>query len=280
MVGIFHADPHPGNVYLIDAGRIALLDCGAVGMLDRRQRDALRAVLVAAQDPAQLRSALRRITTPSRSIDGTLLERTLGGLMMDHLRPGSRPGAAFVTSLMDLMREFGLALEPVIGGALRALATLQVTLEALVPDFDLVDEATAYGRRNLANPLRAPIGNGSPREQLEALLPGVLPTLVELPRRLNRIIESVERDEFSVGVQLFRSDRDRRFVGQLAAQLVVTIVPAALGLIGALLVLSAVSRLDIASGRVIQAIGLGCVGIAVLTLLSTLVGALRASRGR
>jgi ABC1 atypical kinase-like domain len=40
--GVFHADPHPGNILLLNDGRLALLDFGSVGRLDAQQRAALR----------------------------------------------------------------------------------------------------------------------------------------------------------------------------------------------------------------------------------------------
>lgn len=279
--GTFHGDPHPGNLLLQPDGRVALIDCGAIGLLDRRQRGALQAVLVAiaAQDPAQLRDALRPMTTPSKSIDETALERALGVVLVHHLGSGAVPGAALLVALMELTRDFGLALEPVVGGALRALATLQSTLELLAPGFDLLGEAKSYGQ-SIANPLWSATNQRSPREQFEALLPSLLPTLVALPRRLDRILGSVERNDISVGVHLFPSDRDRRFVNQLAAQLIATIVPTAFGLIGALLILAANDRLGTETGRTLQAVGIGCVGLALLVLLSVLVSALRRRRQR
>lgn len=281
VAGVFHADPHPGNLYLTADGRVALIDGGAIGRLDRRQRGALQAVLVAvaAQDPAQLRDALRPMTTASKTVDERALERALGAVLVEHLGAGATPGAELMTALMALMREFGLALEPVIGGALRALATLQSTLELLAADFDLIAEAKAYGQ-TLVNPLWSGAHPRSPREELEVLLPDVLPTLAALPRRLDRIVEAVERSELSVGVHLFPSDQDRRFVDRMVAQLVAAVAPSATGLIGALLVLAANPLLDTETGRVVQVLGFGCVGMALLVLLTTLVAALRQRRER
>ena len=45
--GVFHADPHPGNILLLTDGRLALLDFGSVGRLDAQQRYALQALLLA-----------------------------------------------------------------------------------------------------------------------------------------------------------------------------------------------------------------------------------------
>jgi ubiquinone biosynthesis protein len=281
LVGAFHADPHPGNLYLTGDGRVALFDCGSIGRLDRRQQSALQAVLgaLAAQDAAQLRDALRPITTASKPIDELLLERALGNVLAHHLGPGATPGGALLTALMDLMREFGLALEPVVGGALRALALLQSTLELLAPDFDLLGEAKAYGH-TLLGPPWSPTSPRSPREELEAALPTLVPTLLGLPRRLDRIVESIQRNELAMGVHLFPTDRDRRFVNQLTAHLVVTIAGASTGLIGSLLILAANPRLATDTGRLLQAVGVGCIGVALLVLLRTLVAALRRLRER
>jgi ubiquinone biosynthesis protein len=180
---------------------------------------------------------------------------------------------------MELMREFGLALEPVVGGALRALALLQSTLELLAPDFDLLGEAKSY-RHTLLQPPWSPTSPRSPREELEAALPTLAPTLLGLPRRLDRIIESIQRNELAMGVHLFPTDRDRRFVNQLTAHLVVTIAGASTGLIGSLRILAANPRLATDTGRLLQAVGVGCIGIALLVLLRGLVAALRRLRER
>jgi hypothetical protein len=81
-------------------------------------------------------------------------------------------------------------------------------------------------------------------------------------------------------VHLFPSDHDRRYVDRMIAQVVATVVPAATGLIGALLVLAATPRLDTDAGQIVQGIGLSCVGISLLVLLGTLVAALRRRRER
>jgi ubiquinone biosynthesis protein len=281
LVGTFHADPHPGNLYLTEDRRVALFDCGSIGRLDRRQRSALQAVLAAtaSQDAARLRDALRPITTVSKSIDEQLLERALGNVLAHHLGPRATPGGALLTALMDLMRAFGFALEPVVGGALRALALLQSTLELLAPDFDILDEAKSYGHTLLRTPWSSP-SPSSPREELEAALSTMVPTLLALPRRLDRIVDSIQRNELTMGVHLFPTDRDRRFVNQLVAHLVVTIAGASTGLIGGLLILAANSGLSTDTGRLLQAIGIGCIGVALLVLLRAIVAALRRLRER
>jgi ubiquinone biosynthesis protein len=245
VVGTFHADPHPGNLVLTGDGKVALFDCGSIGRLDRRQRSALQEILLAvdAQDAARLRDALRHLTIAQRGTDPALLERALGDVVAQHLNPGMPLGGALFTALMEVLREFGLALEPVVGGALRALATVQSTFELLAPDLDLLEEAKSYGR-TLLLPQALPVGSGSTRAQLEALLPTLGPMLLSLPRRLDRILEAVERNELAVGVHLFPGERDRRFASQLGAPLVAAVAAAATGVVGGLLIMGANPRLD------------------------------------
>jgi predicted unusual protein kinase regulating ubiquinone biosynthesis (AarF/ABC1/UbiB family) len=48
--GFFHADPHPGNIFYLEDGRLALLDCGMVGRLDPRTQQILTEMLLAIVD--------------------------------------------------------------------------------------------------------------------------------------------------------------------------------------------------------------------------------------
>lgn len=48
--GFFHADPHPGNIFYLQDGRVALLDCGMVGRLDPRTQQILTEMLLAIVD--------------------------------------------------------------------------------------------------------------------------------------------------------------------------------------------------------------------------------------
>lgn len=44
-LGVFHADPHPGNLFVLDDGRLCFHDFGSIGVLDPRSRDALAALV-------------------------------------------------------------------------------------------------------------------------------------------------------------------------------------------------------------------------------------------
>ena len=69
-LGFFHADPHPGNVFVLDDGGLGLIDFGAVGRLDPIQQAAIVDIMLAlvGRDVALLRDGVERVaTSPRRS---------------------------------------------------------------------------------------------------------------------------------------------------------------------------------------------------------------------
>ncbi len=81
--GFFHADPHPGNVFITDDGRIALLDLGMVGHTTPQMQDHLLKLLIAvsenkAEDVAEL---IIRISQRSKDFDAVEFRRRIGQLL-------------------------------------------------------------------------------------------------------------------------------------------------------------------------------------------------------
>lgn len=92
--GVFHADPHPGNVLLLSDGRLGLLDFGSVGRIDSALRSALQRLLLAIDrgDPAGLTDALLGAAARlSRRPAGGAGRRAVPGV---RLQPADRVGAA------------------------------------------------------------------------------------------------------------------------------------------------------------------------------------------
>ena len=62
-LGFFHADPHPGNVFVFEDGTVGLIDFGAVGRLDPIQQAAVVDMLAALvqRDVSLLRDGIERV---------------------------------------------------------------------------------------------------------------------------------------------------------------------------------------------------------------------------
>ena len=231
--GVFHADPHPGNVLLLSDGRLALLDFGSVGRLDALQRSALQNLLLALGrgDPAALRDALLELVTRPDDVDEQQLERALGQFMARHLAGGTAATAEMFTDLFRLASRFELAIPPEIATVLRAFATLEGTLTLLTPGVDIAAEARAYAADHVAAQVSPRAVQKTAADELIALLP----VLRRLPRRFDRVTGAMEQGRLSLNVRLFADERDRRVVTGLTHQFLLTILGAASGIVAALL---------------------------------------------
>jgi ubiquinone biosynthesis protein len=231
--GVFHADPHPGNVLLLTDGRLALLDFGSVGRLDAQQRSALLNLLLAVGrgDPAALRDALLELVTRTEEIDEWQLERALGRFAARHLVGTSAPTTEMFTDLFRLASQFELAIPPEIATVLRALATLEGTLSLLTPGIDIAAEARQYAADHVAAALSPAAVPKSVAEEVGALLP----VLRRLPRRFDRVTGAMEQGRLSLNVRLFADERDRRVVTGLTHQFLLALLGAASGVVAAIL---------------------------------------------
>jgi len=231
--GVFHADPHPGNILLLTDARLALLDFGSVGRLDAQQRSALQDLLLALGrgDPAALRDALLELVTRPDDIDEQQLERVLGQFMARHLTGGTAATAEMFTDLFRLASRFELAIPPEIATVLRALATLEGALSLLTPGFDIAAEARQYAADYMAGQVSPRAMQKTAADELIALLP----VLRRLPRRLDRITSAMKQGRLSLKVRLFADERDRRVVTTLTHQFLLTFLGAASGIVAAML---------------------------------------------
>lgn len=146
LTGIFHADPHPGNVLVLADGRLGLLDFGSVGRLDGSLRAALQRLLLAMDrgDPLAASDALLEVMLRPDEVDQEGLERALGQFMARYLSTGASPGVRMFSDLFRIVTDYGLSVPPEVAAVFRALAVLEGTLAHLAPGFDLVTEARTF----------------------------------------------------------------------------------------------------------------------------------------
>jgi ubiquinone biosynthesis protein len=231
--GVFHADPHAGNV-LVDAdGHMVLLDFGSVGRLDRLQQTALAQALaaIARRRPTLLRDALVELSTSTDVVDIDGLERALARFFAQRLGPGMEPGADILNDLLAVVVRFGLALDPQLAGVFRALATLEGTLRLIDPTFSLVEEARQYAQAHkLGLPRPEQLKEGVVNDLLE-----LLPMLRKIPRRLDRISGAFERGELSLRIRPFADPRDAELVTRLTNRLILAFFSASIGLVAVFL---------------------------------------------
>ncbi|MFF0506749.1 ABC1 kinase family protein [Streptomyces fimicarius] len=273
--GVFHADPHPGNVLLLDTGELGLIDFGSVGRLDRTMRSALRDLLLAfhRSDPTALSDAMLEIVERPEQIDERKLERSLGRFMARHLGPGSRPNREVFSELFLLVARHDLTVPPEVAATFRALATVEGTVERLVPDFDIVAEA----RRFAAVRVREEMTYERVKESLIDEAIALTSVLRRLPRRVDRITGSLEDGRLGVRIRLLADERDRRFVSGLVHDVLLSFIGGIIALVGAVLLSIDGKPTIIGSVSLSQLIGYNLLAISCILVLRVVFSI---SRGR
>ena len=144
ITGFFHADPHPGNIFYLDDGRVALIDCGMMGRLDPQTRATLTELVLAivSSDAKRCAQLTLNLTEPLKPVNLVRLEsdysRLLGryyGLTLDRFNTAEAFSAVIATGIRNDLRW-----PANIGLFTKSLANLEGTARQFNPEVNLMDE--------------------------------------------------------------------------------------------------------------------------------------------
>jgi ubiquinone biosynthesis protein len=149
--GFFHADPHPGNIFILPNNVICYLDFGMMGRVDRQSRENFADLVmsVVRRDEAKTVDALLKLTIPYDDPDRHTLERDVAELIDRHLyRPLKEIELGkLLHQLMDTVAKHRLRLPPDHFLMIKALSTVEGLGRLLDPDFDVGEQAAPFVRR-------------------------------------------------------------------------------------------------------------------------------------
>jgi ubiquinone biosynthesis protein len=143
--GLFHADPHPANIFILPGNVICMLDLGNVGHLDRRMRDAVAALVraIVEEDAERLTQAVLGIGKPLRHVDLPQLRRdltelidTYAGITFRDLQVGP-----LLQDALSVMRRYRIQAPADLMLLVRAFVTIEGVGRQLDPTFKLIEQA-------------------------------------------------------------------------------------------------------------------------------------------
>ncbi len=141
--GLYHADPHPGNIWVLEDGNIGLLDCGMVARLDRQTREKIEDMLLAAvsRDELSLTDSILRLGTAPISIDRDALRMDLVDFLDDYVGESLNDLnlTGMLTSITEIIRSHHIMLPSNISMLLRVLIMLEGTSRELNRDFNIME---------------------------------------------------------------------------------------------------------------------------------------------
>jgi ubiquinone biosynthesis protein len=196
--GVYHADPHPGNLLLMPDGKIGLLDFGMVVRMDDKTRDDIEELLLAIveQDAGRLCSVVMRVGDVPPGLDETNLGLDLADFVAHYSQQSIDKlelGAA-LSEMIDIMLQYKIVLPSAMTLLLKVLIMLEGTAKKLEPNFCLMEVLETYQSKIMARRL-------SPARQWRKARKFVyeLQQLAEvLPRRVRDILQQVQSGRFDV----------------------------------------------------------------------------------
>ena len=219
--GFLHADPHPGNLLLTDDGRLAVLDLGMVASVPPRIQEKVLRLLVAIGDDngEQAARVLSEMGQPLEHYDPLAFRDDVTHLVSEAVAEGADLRAGRV--LVELSRTavgHGLRPPPEMAMIGKALLNLDRTTAHLDPSFAPA-EAIRHDVREI---LRSGLTT-SPGDLVAAAL-DVKEFTSQLPRRANRILDSLADGEFRVRVDAIDEERLHTVLQRLATRVTLGMV--------------------------------------------------------
>ena len=235
--GFFHADPHPGNVFFLEGGRIALIDFGMVGWVSDKRRNELVDLMaaLAARDAEAMRDVLIAWADGTR-VSAERFAEDLGRMLhlYEHASLRDIRLGTLLSEIAGVMREHHLAMPADLALLFKALITLEGLGTRLVPQFRLIERVTPVVEGILAQrwkPRQAAVRfQGLAREGGRALR--------AVPRILEMLARRLGDENLAVRLEMREVDDFSRHLETSVNRLTIGIVTAAL-IVGSSLLMSA-----------------------------------------
>ena len=149
--GFFHADPHPGNVFILPNNIICFLDFGMMGRIRRQAREDFADLImgIVQRDETKAARALTLLTIPDEKTDLADLERDVAQFIDKYFyRPlKDLEMGKLLQNLVEMTTQNRLRIPPDLFLMLKALATEEGLGKMLDPDFDAIKQAAPFIKR-------------------------------------------------------------------------------------------------------------------------------------
>lgn len=228
--GIFHGDPHPGNVRVLQNGAICLLDYGMIGNLDEKMREQLIDLLLAVnhQDVDQAVRMVLELGEPYREVDRALLQIDMRdfvanyyGVELERLNVGR-----LLSDFVAILSNHGIRCPGSLMLLIRCLVTLEGVGRSLDPDFNLATHLRPFVERVVK--VRYSPGHLIDRFWRESRY--LFESAHGIPGNVNRTLRKLSEDDLRIQlehrnldhfIQELERSSNRLVVGMVVASLII-----------------------------------------------------------
>jgi predicted unusual protein kinase regulating ubiquinone biosynthesis (AarF/ABC1/UbiB family) len=259
--GFFHADPHPGNVFLTDSGQIALLDLGMVARITSGMQEKLLQLLLAISEgnAEQAATVAIQIGEARENFDEKEFRRRVGNLVSAHQNVSVEEieVGTIVLEVTKVSGECGIRLPVELTMLGKTLLNLDQVGSTLDPAFDPNAAIRQYASELFRQRLTKSMSPGN----LFSSVLEVKDFAEKLPGRVNKILDSIANNEIEVKVDAIDEGMLMEGLQKIANRITLGLVLAAL-IVGAAMLMNVPTSFRI----------LGYPGLAIIFFIAAATG--------
>lgn len=231
--GFFHADPHPGNVFVLPDNVVCPIDFGMTGSVDKHQRALFVDIMesMALKDAERCARLMLELGDYDEEPDIQSFEREIDDFMGRHLFKSLKDidVARLLQDVLDIATQHKIRVPPVIFLMIKAFAAVEGIARLLDSDFDMISHAAPFVKK-------AKLSRYAPAKIAEHVfhtLSDSLTVLRVLPREILQIVRLARKNKLTVNMEMRGLDDLLRTLDQVTNRLSFSII------IGALIIGSA-----------------------------------------
>jgi ubiquinone biosynthesis protein len=199
--GFFHADLHPGNLFIESEARIGLIDFGMVGQLDEETKSGLGRMMfaVVTRDSDELVDTMLALGVATRGIDRAALRRDLGDLVEQYYDQaiGETKLGVFLNDIFAVVRLHRLLMPSALSMLAKTVVTAEGMVAQLDPGFQMMEATEPFVRRLIMK-------RNSPEvwaQRFGKAAPDIMWLMAETPKIVRGALGSFQKGEFAVAVE-------------------------------------------------------------------------------
>lgn len=235
--GFFHADPHPGNIFYLNDGRVALLDCGMVGRLDPRTQQILTEMLLAIVDiDAQRCSQLTlQLSDSAQPVILSRLENDYDRMLRKYynMNLAQINFSQIIYELLQITRNNRIRLPSNMGLYAKTLANLEGVARQFNPEINFLDEVKPL----LSDLFRKQLLGDRPLQSLLRTALDLKSLSLQSPRQVELLLDRITSETLQWNLSIYGLDNVRRTLDDSANRLSFSILVGSL-IMGAALISS------------------------------------------
>lgn len=236
--GFFHADPHPGNLMVLESGQIAFIDFGSMGSMMPIEKEMLEDFIshFMAQDARRLIMTLKRMALRFNVTDENQLERDIHGFfsLLEGASLQEMDIKEVLTKFSAILNQNEILMPDHLYLLVRGIVLIEGIGRALVPDLNIVESLRPYI-------LKIALRKLSPDEMKKNAL-NLLRTLTEamktMPEEFQSVLSKLNNGELKVIQEVPQLESTRKMMGSLMNRLIMALLLSGL-LIGSAILISA-----------------------------------------